>query len=216
MLIRTGMAYDVRTSRCQGRSDPCTPSGFEAYRQPHGSPCCASPRCAEPQRNATPLGRPRRHPSPLTTTTRQAFHSQSLGRAVGYDDLLSLELPALLDLCQEVGAELTAMKAQLETTSRSERHQLQQLHARRAFLAPFHQAVSRRRSELKPRHNRHQPALRPIDAVPPVEAFFLPVARQALEPGEFQRLLLIAEQRRAAEMARATGMCMDVERPGHD
>lgn len=150
---------------------------------------------------------------PLTTTTTQAFASRSLGRTVGFDDLHSLELPALLDLCQEVGAELTAMKAMLETTDRSERQRLQRLHARRAFLAPFHQAVSRRRSELKP---RQRPALRPVDAVPPVEAFFLPVARQSLEPGEFQRLLLIAEQRRAAEMARATGMCMDVERPGHD
>lgn len=149
----------------------------------------------------------------MTTTTTQAFASRSLGRTVGFDDLHSLELPALLDLCQEVGAELTAMKAMLETTDRSERQRLQQLHARRAFLAPFHQAVSRRRSELKP---RQRPALRPVDAVPPVESFFLPVARQSLEPGEFQRLLLIAEQRRAAEMARATGMCMDVERPGHD
>lgn len=146
------------------------------------------------------------------TTTTQSFASSKLNRTVSFDDLYSLELPQLLDLCQEVGAELTAMKAQLETTDRSERRHLQQLHARRAFLAPFHQAVSRRRSELKP---RQRPTVHPVDAVPPVEAFFLPVARQSLDPGEFQRLLLIAEQRRAAEMARATGMCMDIERPGH-
>ena len=149
------------------------------------------------------------------------FQSTTLGRSVTADDINALDDHAVVTaLWLEVGEKLSDTNAQLQ---RFPRHlnqpadpEHQSLLRLRAFLAPFHQRLARRKAQLRNDVVLSSPsALRgesphsdAIASVPSVEGFYLNVARQELDPATHQRLLLIAEQRRNSAIQQSTGLAM--------
>lgn len=151
------------------------------------------------------------------------FQSKTLGRRVTADDLSTINDHAVItSLWFEVGDELSSINAELLRYPRRVNQPPDQHHQdlvrRRAFLAPFHQRIAHRKSQLRdaagiPRHDAvpirgESPHSDAIAAVPAIEALYFQVARQELEPATHQRLLLIAEQRRTAAITQRTGLAM--------
>lgn len=150
------------------------------------------------------------------------FRSTVLGRNIDVDDLADItSYEQASDLWFEVGKALSELNAQLLQTPRhinkAPNRDYERLTRTRAFLAPFHQRVAHRKSQLRdaaatPRAvvpiRGESPHSDAIAGAPTVEAIYLQVARQELDPAVHQRLLLIAEQRRHTEVAMRTGLAM--------
>jgi hypothetical protein len=150
-----------------------------------------------------------------------AFRSKTLGREINADDLEAITDHAVITaIWFEVGDALSEANAKLLRTPRHhdgrpcpEHDELSRL---RAFLAPFHQRVAHRKAQLRdatgiPRHapiRGESPHSDAIAEVPSVESLYFLTARKELDPATHQRLLLIAEQRRTAAIARRTGLAM--------
>lgn len=128
--------------------------------------------------------------------TRPAFQSTELGRTIRPEDLADLTFGQLCEVSDELAAELTRINGELRAGMLGPEC-LQAYLRERAFLAPFHQKA------LRIKQDRRTPV------VQDVAAYFLQVCRNELEPATYQRLLLIAETRRATEMSRVTGLASD-------
>lgn len=127
------------------------------------------------------------------------FHSSFLGR-VTLASLDHVTLGQLTELVDELGAQLTLINGEIKTCPGADATQLRRLCRQRAALAPLHQKALRRKRDLR---------FEQQGTVPPLEVFLQQVARQELDVATYQRLLLIAETRRATAMAEATGMAYD-------
>lgn len=139
-----------------------------------------------------------------------SFFSKSLGRTISAEDLASLPLDDLEDVCTEIAVELTTVNSKLRragqmaaaTRTFMPQREWGTLHDRRAVLGPLHQQAlqvakkARRAAEQAQRQANEQ------EPLPPLEVFFMRVARNMLEPAQYQLLTVAAEQRRAAEVAR--------------
>lgn len=150
-----------------------------------------------------------------------AYHSKALKRVVDIDDLAEItSVDEIVALWHEVGEKLSSVNADLLQIPRYLDRPLTprqtELMTLRTFLAPFHQRIAHRRSQLRgdnpPRRSSpirgESPHSDAIASVPSVESLYVQAARQELEPAVHQRLLLIAEQRRNVSIAQATGLAV--------
>jgi hypothetical protein len=147
------------------------------------------------------------------------FNSKTLGREITADHLQDItDHSVITNLWFEVGDALSGINAELLRTPRHINQGLNPQHEslarKRAFLAPFHQRVAHRKSQLRDASGvqapirGESPHSDAIANVPSIESIYYITARKELDPATHQRLLLIAEQRRHTLIARVTGLAM--------
>ena len=151
-------------------------------------------------------------PAPLLPFMRETFRSPSLKASITADDVRHLDYDQARVLSDEVADNLRTIKGLLAGLERtpSNLHKARTLNRRRSFLAQLHQTVLRHKADTRPEREAPSVSVLPDD-VPDEAAFFVTAAKNMLDPATFQRLTLIAAQRRAAELARRTGLAIDAD-----
>ena len=129
-----------------------------------------------------------------------SFFSADLGRTVNEEEVLgSTDLYFIEDIDAELGVAASAARAELDNRKKRARAyheylapaEFNRLDQKRKDLGQFHQKVQRHMGRLRRDQQQKQPS-----RIPPVETFFFHAARDMLPQPDFQRLVLVAEQRR--------------------
>jgi hypothetical protein len=150
-----------------------------------------------------------------------AFESETLGRKITLQDLDQLTADQLDGLAMEAGIRLQEVKAVIraslnaahtpELAAEIQQHGLErgrlamllqqcQTKASRARKADAQAQIKAERQQVI-RHSLSHP-----NTQQEVASYFQAAARHSLDPATYQRILLIAEQRRAANFARRAGI----------
>lgn len=142
---------------------------------------------------------------------RNRFASPALGTFITPDDVRLLDYDQARTLADEIADELRSVNAEINLCRQpgQSRDRLHTLHRRRPFLALLHQDVLRRKAVTRPAAPAASDTPSALPDVAPESDFFVQAARNSLDAATFQRLTLIAAQRRAAELSRLSGMAID-------
>ena len=148
----------------------------------------------------------------LTRTVGQppVFRSAALGLDITLESIADVYPDDLEDLAAEIGAALSEVNASIRVASSEARttgihlprQQWADLQARRGALAALHQKALVRVNQQKKvqKQQRHEEHLRGHSSF---DHHFRQVVRNEANPVDYQRWVLQAEARRAAEIARA-------------
>lgn len=143
-------------------------------------------------------------PARRSPSARPAFRSRHLGRTITSADLLHLDDADLAAFRQEVENALAAVKRDIvraKACPRIPNHQFAELEAQRIELGSLHQSILRFLKDTQ--KAAHKAAQADGGGGTDVAAYFQRVARQELDAVTYQRIVLQAEMRRAADHQRA-------------
>ena len=145
-----------------------------------------------------------------TVVRAPAFVSKTLGHEVTLKSVADLHPDDLRDVAAEIGAAISEVNASIRIAS-SEAHrtgihlcriQWAELQASRGALGALHQKVLARvaQQNRQEKQRRHEAQLQAQESL---AQYFQQVVRNEANPVDYQRWVLQAETRRAADLARA-------------